>query len=455
MKKKSTNPQAPGAKRFATHIGVLVATLGSAVGLGNIWKFPSLAGANGGAAFMFIYLICTLVIGLPVLLAELSIGREGRGDSVRSFQRVAPGTPWWLIGAAGVLAAFLIMSFYAEVAGWVLAYFVKAIGGGALSTEPAVTLQAFQDLVSNPVLSLLVMVVVLAITGTIIMLGVSKGIEATTKRLMPLLLLMLVIVGVRSLTLPGGGAGLEFLFKPDWSKVTFSTVLTALGLAFFKLSLGMGCMMTYAAYYPDDEDIPKTATRVVFSDLTISILAGIAIFPAVFAFGFEPQAGVGLLFITIPAVFASMPFGGFFMALFFLLTFFAASGAIFSLLEVIVSFLENQFGFGRVKATLVTILGLTLFGAPAALSNSLTADLKVFGKNFFDLYDFVSSNLLLPIGGIFISLFVAWVWKREKFQEVLSNRGSLNNLGMTGVIFALLKYVTPFLILVVLVSGLL
>lgn len=454
MAEKTKVPPRPSAKRFATHIGVLVATLGSAVGLGNIWKFPSLAGANGGAAFMFIYLLCTLVIGLPVLLAELSIGREGRGDAVRSLQRVAPGTFWWIIGASGVLAAFLIMSFYAEVSGWVLAYIVKAIGGTALSTDSAVTSEAFTSLVTNPWLSLLVQWAVLAVTGAIIMLGVSKGIEATTKRLMPLLLIMLVIVGVRSLTLPGGGEGLAFLFRPDWSKVTFSTVLTALGLAFFKLSLGMGCMMTYAAYYPDDQDIPKTGTRVVLSDLTISILAGVAIFPAVFAFGFEPSVGPGLLFITIPAVFASMPFGGFFMAIFFVLTFFAATGAILSLLEVITAFLENQFNFDRIKATLATLFGLALFGAPAALSSSLTADVKLFGKTFFDLYDFVSSNLLLPIGGILIAVFVGWVWKKAKFQDVLSNRDSLDNLGMTGTIFNLLKFVTPVLILVVLVSGL-
>ena len=331
--------------QFTTGLGVLFATLGSAVGLGNIWKFPSLAGANGGAAFLILYILCTLLIGIPIMVVEQMLGREGRGDAVTSLRRLAPSKPWWLIGAGGILAAFFIMAFYTEVAGWVFAYIFKSATGTLLSTNPTETSAAFASLVSNPIMSLIVQWVVLALTGTIILFGVSKGIEATTKRLIPLLFVLLVIVGIRSLTLPGAGEGLEFLFKPDFSKITGPVILAAMGLAFFKLSIGMGCMITYGSYFGKDQNIPLTATRVAFADLTISVLAGIAVFPAVFAYGFEPASGPSLLFITIPAVFASMPLGSFFMTIFFILTAIASIGAMLSLIEVIVSWLETVFKF--------------------------------------------------------------------------------------------------------------
>jgi NSS family neurotransmitter:Na+ symporter len=285
----TTQPQAADQRRkqFSTGLGILMATLGSAVGLGNIWKFPYLTGSNGGAAFLLIYLLCTLLIGLPIMATEQMIGRAGRGDAVTALKKVAPKQIWWLIGAGGILAAFMIMAFYTEVAGWVFAYIFKSVSGGILSTNPEVTSKVFTDLVTNPQQSLIWQWIVLALTGGIIMLGITRGIEATTKRLMPLLFLLLVVVGIRSVTLPGASEGLAFLFKPDFSKVTFATVLAAMGLAFFKLSIGMGCMITYGSYYRDDQNIPGTAARVVVADLTVSLLAGIAVFPAVFAFGFE------------------------------------------------------------------------------------------------------------------------------------------------------------------------
>ena len=441
-------------KRFATGLGILMATLGSAVGLGNIWKFPYLTGSNGGAAFLVIYLICTLLIGLPIMAAEQMLGRAGRGDAVSSLKKLAPKQVWWLIGAGGILAAFMIMAFYTEVAGWVFAYIFKSISGGLLSTDPAVTSQAFNDLVSNPAQSLIWQWIVLIVTGSIILLGVTKGIEATTKRLLPLLFILLIIVGVRSLTLPGAAQGLAFLFAPDFSKVTFSTVLVAMGLAFFKLSIGMGCMITYGAYYSDQQNIPGTAARVVVADLAVSLLAGIAIFPAVFAFGFEPAAGPSLLFITIPAVFSSMPLGNIFMVVFFLLTAVASIGAQLSLLEVITAFLENHFKISRAKATLFTILPLALVGSLAALSNNLLANAKVFGLTFFDLFDFGSSNVLLPLGGFFLAIFSGWVWGRQKFFTQLSNNGSLKNQRVVSLLFNILRFVTPVLVLIVLLSGL-
>ena len=333
------------AKRegFTTRLGVIAATLGSAVGLGNIWKFPFLTGVNGGAAFIIIYLVATLLVGLPVMISELAMGREAKANAIGALRRLAPRQVWWLVGAAGVLAAFLILAFYTEVAAWVLAYILKAAAGGLASTDPQVTSKAFEGLVASPWQSLVWQWVVLAWVSVIIIAGVSKGIEAMTKRLMPLLFVLLLVIDVRSLTLPGAAEGLRFLFRPDFSAVTWGTLLVALGLSFFKLSVGMGTMITYGSYFRNDQNIPATAGRVMLADLCVSILAGLAIFPAVFAFGFKPNAGPSLLFITIPAVFSQMPLGNVFMVLFFVLAAVAATGAMLSLFEVPVAYLNEQF----------------------------------------------------------------------------------------------------------------
>jgi NSS family neurotransmitter:Na+ symporter len=426
------------------------------VGLGNIWKFPYLTGANGGAAFIIIYLVSTLLVGLPVMISEIMMGRAAKANAVETMRKLSPSAkqPWWLIGAAGAIAAFLIMAFYTEVAGWVFAYIFKSIFGNFLSTDPQVTSQAFTQLVSDPVQSLLWQWIVLAWVSFIIIRGVSKGIEATTKRLIPLLFVLLLIVDVRSLTLPGAGQGLAFLFTPDFSKVTWGAVLTAMGLAFFKLSIGMGTMITYGSYWRDEQNIPTTTTRVMLSDLAVSLLAGLAVFPAVFAFGFEPTAGPSLLFITIPSVFASMPFGSVFMVLFFLLASVAATGAMLSLMEVPVAFLNEQFKMSRVKATLITSLLLALVGSTAALSSSVLSNVKIFGLNFFDLYDFASSNILLPLGGLFIALFIGWVWKWDRVRQELTNHGLLQNDRVARGFFLVIKFATPILVLVVLLNGL-
>lgn len=441
---------------FATALGALVATIGSAVGLGNIWKFPYLVGNNGGAAFIILYLVCTLLVGLPVMIAEIMMGRKARANAIQTMRTLSPSTrqPWWLIGAAGALAAFLIMAFYTEVAGWVFAYVFKAISGAILSTDPQVTSQAFNDLVTSPFQSLLWQWIVLVVISLIIVNGVSKGIEATTKRLIPLLLVMLIIIAVRSLTLPGASQGLAFLFTPDFSKITGAAVLTAMGLAFFKLSIGMGTMITYGSYWKEDQNIPTGTARVMLADLSVSVLAGLAVFPAVFAFGFEPAAGPSLLFITIPSVFASMPLGGVFMTLFFILTAFAATGAMLSLLEVPIAYMNERFAISRVKATLITTGLLAVVGAPAALSSSTLSGVKLFGMNFFDLYDFASSNLLLPIGGLFIALFVGWFWGRKNVFEALTNNGALKNEGVVRAFWVIVRFVTPVLVALVLLNGL-
>jgi len=446
-----------GKKRdgFTSAIGVIAATLGSAVGLGNIWKFPSITGQNGGAAFIIIYLLSTLLVGLPVMISEQMLGRKARKDAISTLRDLSPKKqPWWLVGAAGVLAAFLIMAFYTEVAGWVFAYIFKSAAGGFLSTDPAVTSQAFMNLVVNPMQSLIWQWVVLVMIGAILMLGVSKGIESTTKKLMPVLFVILVAICVRSLTLEGAGEGLRFLLQPDFAKVTWTTVLVAMGLAFFKLSTGMGTMITYGSYFRDEQDIPATATKVMLADLLVSMLAGIAIFPAVFAFGFEPDAGPSLLFITIPAVFASMPFGNVFMVLFFILAGIAATGAMLSLLEVPVAFINEKLNISRPVATVATVVLLAVIGSTAALSNSTLAEVKLFGLTFFDLFDYTTSNILLPVGGLLIAIFVGWVWGKEKITDALTNAGVLKNEWVVNGFYVIVKFVTPLLLILVLLRGL-
>ena len=440
---------------FTSGFGVLAATLGSAVGLGNIWKFPYLTGANGGAGFLLVYLLATLVIGLPVMIAEISLGREAKANPISALQALAPKRqPWWLIGVAGMLGAFLILSFYSEVVAWVFAYVLKALRGSILSSDPRVTEAAFKALISDPLQSLLWQRGVLVFIGSILLLGVTKGIEALTKKLMPILFVLLLLLCAFSLSLDKAGEGLAFLFKPDFSKITASVALTAMGLAFFKLSIGMGTMMTYGSYFGNDQNIPVTAFRVMCADLCVSLLAGIAIFPAVFTFGFAPAAGPALVFITIPAVFSQIPMGQGLMVVFFVLTAVAATGAMLSLMEVPVLILHERLGLSRIRAIFLTILLLALLGSGCALSNSVLADFKVSGLTLFDLFDFVSSNLILPGGGIFLALFVGWVWGLDKFRLALSNHGQLPNDKLARSVFFLLRYVSPLLILIVMLKGL-
>jgi len=439
---------------FTTSFGVIAATLGSAVGLGNIWKFPYLTGANGGAGFLLVYVLATLAVGLPVMISEIAIGRAARADAVSAFARLAPPRqPWWLVGAMGVVAAVLIMAFYSAVAGWVFAYVLKSFAGGALSTDPKVTSAAFGALVADPLQALAWQWLVLAFVGTIILMGVAKGIEAVTKRLMPVLFLLLVLLGVRSLTLPGAAEGLAFLFRPEFSRITPGVVLVAVGLAFFKLSIGMGTMVTYGSYFRADQNIPATAARVMFADLAVSMLAGIAIFPAVFAFGFKPEAGPSLVFITVPAVFASMPAGALFMTAFFVLTAVAATGAMLSIVEVPVAVLSERMGFTRRAATVVTLVVIALIGVLPALSQGVAAQWKLGGMNAFDLCDSLSSNVLLPIGGILVCVFTGWFWGRDRLAAELSNGGALAGGRVVGALRFLVRWVSPVLIVAVMLRG--
>jgi NSS family neurotransmitter:Na+ symporter len=406
-------------EQWGSRFGFIMAAAGSAVGLGNIWKFPYLAGANGGAAFVLIYLALVFSVGVAVMLAEMSIGRAAGLNAVGSFKKLGGGA-WPAVGWMGVIAGFLILSFYGVVAGWTLAYMIKSFTPGFLDQALAGKAgDLFGAFVSDPMQVVVYQAVFMFATIWIVYKGIGGGIEKYCKLMMPALFVILLVLILRSVTLEGAGKGLEFYLKPDFSKVSGQTVLAALGQGFFSLSLGMGCMITYGSYLSKQERLPSAAMTVVALDTSVAFLAGLAIFPAVFAFGMEPAAGPGLTFITLPAVFAHMPLGQVFSFLFFLLLFFAAITSSISLLEVCVAYFKDELGWDRGKASWA--LGLIIFalGVPSALSLGGHFP-KIAGKDFLDAVDFLSSNVLLPLGGIFIALFAGWVWVDGAKREATS-----------------------------------
>ena len=460
----------PNIKRegFSSGLAVFFATLGSAVGLGNIWKFPYLTGANGGGAFLLIYFICIVCVGVPVMVSEFYIGRRTRKNAVGSFKVLTgnPGTPWKGIGLMGVAAAYLIMFFYSDVAGWVYFYCFKAFTGqlagitkdavGPLFGQVIGAGTAGQPLSAATLSPLVWQVIVMTVVGTILSMGVRGGIERITKTLMPLLFLLIIICDIRALTLPGAGKGIDFLFHVDFSKITAPVILSALGLAFFKLSLGMGTMITYGSYFTDDNHMIQTAGKVAASDTLVSMLAGLAIFPTVFSFGMEPSAGPGLLFMTIPLVFNQMPFGGILLACFFLLTCFAATTAMLSLVEVPIAYFVEELKISRVKATVFNCVLIALVGITATLSvdsSSYLGQYKFFGKGFFDLYDYLSSNIILPLGGLCIALFVGYCNKREDIADELSNHGTLANASTVDAYRFIIRFVSPALLILVFLNS--
>ena len=439
---------------FASAIGAFAATLGSAVGLGNIWKFPYLTGSNGGGAFVLVYLGSVFVVGLPILVAEHLIGRKTRLNAIHAYGSIVPKAKYWsLIGWAGFLSAIFIMAFYTDVSGWVFAYIFKAIA--AAFTGGVLNAGTFGSLAGGTWEPLLWQFLVLCLTTSIIASGVSRGIERVTKTLMPILLVLLILCDIRALTLPGAFAGVTYLFRPDFSKLTGSAILTALGLSFFKLSLGMGTMTTYGSYMPDSTRIVPNATRVALADTVVSLLAGLAIFPAVFAFGESPAGGPGLLFNIMPLIFSKMPFGSVFTIIFFILSAIATMGAMLSLVEVPVSWMVEKGKMKRPTAAYLTGAMMFALGILATLSQGPTlGNVKILGKNFFDLFDFLSSNVLLPIGGLAIAILTGWLLKKQDIvSELEKGYGEGKKPGYIQLVYVFIKYVSPVVIFVIILNG--
>lgn len=447
------HPQTQPRDGFGTGLGALAALVGSAVGLGNIWKFPYLTGENGGAAFVLTYLVCVVLVGIPVMVAEHAIGRRMRQNAVQAYRNAVPGQKFWAaIGYAGLAAAVLIMAFYSDVAGWVFAYVFKA-GAAALGARPLGP-ETFSALAGGTWEPLVWQLGVIVLTTAIIVAGVSKGIERVTKILMPLLLGLLLLCTVRSLTLPGAWAGVTYLFQVDFLKITPAVLLSALGLAFFKLSLGMGTMTTYGSYLPETTRIVPNAARVALADTLVSLLAGLAIFPAVFAFGATPAGGPGLLFNTIPLIFSQLPGGPWFTLLFFVLAAVATVGAMASLFEVPVAWLTERAHLSRLRAGFVTGSVMFSLGVLATLSQSpVLARFTFGGKNFFDLFDFASSNVLLPLGGLAITVVAGWMLPRGTLDSELG-LGSAKARWYDTLVPALGRFLTPVLVLLILLNSL-
>jgi NSS family neurotransmitter:Na+ symporter len=443
---------------FSSRLGVLFAAAGSAIGLGNIWKFPYITGVYGGAAFILVYLVCIALIGLPVMLSEFTIGRRAQKNAIGSFKKLAGGTPWFLTGWAGFLAAFTILAFYGVVGGWTLDYIVKALTGAYVGADADAIGGMFGALISSPVATVGYQLVFMVLTAAIVYGGIKDGIEKYSKILMPVLLVIIVILDIRAITLPGAGAGVAFLFTPDFSALSAEAVLSALGHAFFSLSLGMGTMITYGSYISKKEDLGSMALQVTIADTAIALLAGLAIFPAVFAFGVEPSAGPGLVFITLPAVFNQMAGGMIWGVLFFSLLAMAALTSAISILEVVVAYLAEEMNVPRKKATIYAATAITALGVFAGLSYTpVLGDVMIplpgsGSLPIFDWLDKFSANYLLPLGGLFISLFVGFKMKKEDVQDEVTNSGVHPASWLGGYLF-LAKFVAPIAILIVFLNG--
>ncbi len=457
--------------QWGSKIGFILAAAGSAVGLGNLWKFPFLAGQNGGGAFVLIYFIILLLVGFTLMLAEITIGRHTQLNPIGAYRAIKKGWGW--VGSLGVFAGFIILSFYSVIGGWIIAYIVKAVAGAFNTSDTAALGKVFTDFIATPGDPIFYHGIFMLMTMGIVIGGIKDGIEKYSKILMPALFVMMTLTMLRSITLDGAMAGIEFFLKPDFSKINADIVLSALGQVFFSLSLGMGAMITYGSYLDKETDIPQCAIIIPLIDTGVALLAGLAILPAVFAFNFAADAGPGLLFITLPAVFSKMPMGPVFGVVFFMLALFAALTSSISLLEVCVAYCVDERKWTRKKSTLIITALIFLLGIPSSLSQGPWSHIKLIkGKPILDSMDFLASNILLPVGGILLCIFLGWIWglsnkkqqttdengnvitiwESEAMREV-TNNGKIR-FALAPVWIFLLKWVAPIAITVVFIKGL-
>ena len=422
---------------------VLVAA-GSSVGLGNIWRFPYVAGDNGGGAFLVIYILCVLLLGLPIMMAEFSVGRASHRNAVGAYRALDPR--WSFLGYNGVVAAFLILGFYFVVSGWTAEYMVHSVTGSlARYTTADEYKSVFENFIQNPWRPVLYTALFVLATHFVIATGVQKGIERSAKVLMPLLFVILIALSIHSLLMPGGEEGLRFLFRPDFSKVTPSSVLVALGQAFFSLSIGMGCLITYASYFGKQTNLQTTALQVTILDTLVAVLAGVMIFPAVFSFGIEPTTGPELVFITLPNVFEQLPFGNIWSFVFFVLLALAALTSTISLHEVSTAYVHEEYHVSRKKAAIIVSIGVTIVGILCSLSMGVLSSYTLFGLNFFNLLDFVTAKIMLPLGGMMICIFTAKRVDKLLLKEEVTNHGTIRFYFFSTYVF-FVKYIAPIAI---------
>ncbi len=438
---------------FGSKFGVIAAAAGSAVGLGNIWRFPLVTTQNGGGAFLLIYLGFVIVIGIPVMLSEFSIGRRAQLNAFGSFKKLAPNTPWFLVGFLGILTAFAILAFYSTVAGWTLEYLFQALTGNLLKVDNME--QYFSDFSSSTFRPLFWQILVMLVTGIVVFAGIKKGIEKFTKILMPILALLIILVAIRSVTLEGAMEGVKYLFVPDWSAITFKTVLMALGQAAFSLSIGMGTLITYGSYIQKDNHLLRTSAQVAFTDTSIAILSSLMVIPAIFAFSSsninELSPGPGLVFEVLSNVFKVIPGGTIFSSVFFFLLSVAALTSTISVLEVVVAYIKEELKLSRRNATIIATGSISLLGILATLSFGVLSGFTIFGQTIFGLLDYASANIMLTLGALLIVIFVGWKMGKSEFLDEISNKGTIRS-GLFKIVFFIIRYIAPVAIGIIAVA---
>ncbi len=437
--------------QWSSRVGFILASAGSAIGLGAIWKFPFWAGANGGAAFIIPYIIFTFTIGVVLVMAEVAIGRKGRGSVVTALRSV--GGPWYsIMGTLGVLTSFVILSYYSVVGGWCVSYLWDALCGSVTISDPQVLKDHFGNLVADGTRNVAWHLTFLTITCGVVVLGVEAGIERVSKYLMPMLFILMLAIIVRGLTLPGAWAGVEYLFNFKWENLTSDAILNAMGFTFFSLSLGGGILVTYGSYLSSKTSVPHSSLWIAVLAIQAAILAGLMIMPAVFAFGMEPNGGPGLVFITVPMIFSHIPFGEVFAFFFYVCLLVAALTSAVSLLEVVTAYMQNEWNLSRRKAVFVNWTTLFLLGSVSALSFGVWSGFTVGGRNFFDLLDYVCTNFMMPFGGLVIATLAGWkAWPTVREQFMIGNR---YGEGYMKVFHFILAVLAPMLVLVAFYQGL-
>lgn len=431
---------------FKSRFGLIAAVGGSVVGLGNIWRFPYLAGENGGAAFILVYIIICFLISVPIMISELSIGRAGQSNAVNSFRKIAPGTKWEYAGLLGVIASVVMISFYSVVAGWSLEFLKESLFNGFADRSSVEIREGLTSFINSGWRPVMWTVVFIITTCIVVLSGIEKGIERYSKIMMPLIVLILLGMFFYSFTMSGFQEGVSFLLKPDFSKITPSVILQALGQSFFSLSLGMGAMITYGSYVKKETNLGKLASTVSLMDMSVAILSGLAIFPAVFSMGINPTSGPDLVFITLPGVFNQMPGGYFISIVFFFLLFMAAITSSVSMVEVITAYMKEEFKIKRRWGIFITACIALCTGTLSALSQVEGSRLKIFGMNFFDFFDNLSATYLLPIGGFLTVIFVGWFLNKDVFKKEVTSNGRYEAKALPVIRF-LIKFVAPVVII--------
>lgn len=446
---------------FTSKLGVIAATVGSAVGLGTVWRFPYEVQNNGGSIFLVTYLVCVLLMGIPVMLAEFSLGRGSGSDSVGAFRRLTPGKPWWIIGATAVLASYLILIYYMVVAGWTLEYLWMSITNelyAGIDTAPnrtAVFSSIMNESLSTGWRPAFWTSVMILLNILVLLRGVKKGIERMSNTLMPLLFVILVVFCCVALSLPNAMEGVDFFLRPDFSKMNPQVLISAVGQAFFSLSLGMGILITYSSYYPKTTKLARTSVTVSGLVFLVAVLMGLIIFPAVKSFGITSDTqGVTLIFVTLPEIFTQMPATQLWSILFFFLLVVAALTSTVSVAEVTIAFLAAKFRMHRKKACYVTLVPLFLLSSICAMSLGPLSHLQILGKTIFDALDYLTSNIMLPVVAIFVCIYVGHVLPKSFLRDEMTNHGTMRSAVMPAILF-IIRYIAPLLIAAVLINKLL